>query len=197
MDEEEESVQAITLFERLWREASNLYSPVSGRTPRSSSRTVLGLADTSHFAVVQHWVDILNWMQNEKSLATLLGDSKIDATIHNDGGMILVDLDYQGINTVTLPSPSRSYDPAALTRKTQAWVKRILVDQGICPFTKSVKVSGQGLGDLGIPVARIHYCSSDANQQQLCQLMAGTFGLMERHDSIFRLHCACFLTLFC
>ena len=174
-------VPAIIIFERLWRAASDLYSNSivsAAKSPVSSTcRIVLGMTDTS-IEVVQYWVDILNWMQNEESLRPLIGNSKINATIYNEGGMLLVELDYQGSINNALSSSTSSqqpYDPAALTRRTKAWVKRILIDQGICPFTKSVKVSGQGLGDLGIPVARIHYCSSDARQHQLCQLMAGTF----------------------
>lgn len=47
-------------------------------------------------------------------------------------------------------------------RRTKAWVKRLLVQLGICPFTKSAVKSGQGLGDLGVPVANIMYRHSDA-----------------------------------
>eukprot|EP00571_Detonula_confervacea_P013456 CAMPEP_0172306250 /NCGR_PEP_ID=MMETSP1058-20130122/7356_1 /TAXON_ID=83371 /ORGANISM="Detonula confervacea, Strain CCMP 353" /LENGTH=607 /DNA_ID=CAMNT_0013018071 /DNA_START=416 /DNA_END=2239 /DNA_ORIENTATION=+ len=47
-------------------------------------------------------------------------------------------------------------------RRTKAWVKRVLVQLGICPFTKSVVRSGQGLRDLGVPVANIMYRHSDA-----------------------------------
>ena len=172
---EEEGVQAIAVFERLWRAASGLLSSSSSAEAGVSDRMVLGLTDESHLAVVQHWVDIFQWMQNEKFLKPLMGDAKMDATIREEGGMLLVELIRQESRSNTTPISSQPYDPAVLAKRTQAWVKRILVDQGICPFTKSVKVSGQGLGDLGIPVARIHYCSSDANHHQLCKLMAGTF----------------------
>jgi hypothetical protein len=47
-------------------------------------------------------------------------------------------------------------------RRTKAWVKRLLVQLGICPFTKSEVKSGQGLNDLGVPVANIMYRHSTA-----------------------------------
>ncbi len=47
-------------------------------------------------------------------------------------------------------------------RRTKAWVKRVLVQLGICPFTKSEIKSGQGLRDLGVPVANIMYRHSSA-----------------------------------
>ncbi|KAL7464777.1 hypothetical protein ACHAXS_005112 [Conticribra weissflogii] len=47
-------------------------------------------------------------------------------------------------------------------RRTKAWVKRVLVGLGICPFTKSDVKSGQGLGDMGVPVANIMYSHSQA-----------------------------------
>lgn len=47
-------------------------------------------------------------------------------------------------------------------RRTKAWVKRVLINLGICPFTKSESKSGQGLKDLGVPVANIMYRHSTA-----------------------------------
>jgi hypothetical protein len=56
---------------------------------------------------------------------------------------------------------------------TQSWVKRVLVQLGICPFTKSVTKSGQGLGDVGVPVGRIAYHCSHAKINEIPSLMAG------------------------
>jgi len=52
--------------------------------------------------------------------------------------------------------------PADTERRTKAWVKRLLVQLGICPFTKSEIRSGQGLKDLGVPVANRMYRHSEA-----------------------------------
>ncbi len=67
-------------------------------------------------------------------------------------------------------------------RRTKAWVKRVLVQLGICPFTRSDVKSGQGLRDLGVPVANIMYRHSSAmgsfgsgrSSDDLYLLMAGT-----------------------
>lgn len=61
-------------------------------------------------------------------------------------------------------------------RHTKAWVTRLLVKLGVCPFTKSPEKSGQGLSDMGVPVANIMYCHSDALSHGSCGvylLMAG------------------------
>uniref|UniRef100_A0A7S2PP62 Uncharacterized protein n=1 Tax=Leptocylindrus danicus TaxID=163516 RepID=A0A7S2PP62_9STRA len=60
----------------------------------------------------------------------------------------------------------------AIENRTKAWVKRVLVNLGVCPFTKSTTKSGQGLGDLGVPVARIAYSHSTANKTELAKLLA-------------------------
>ena len=63
-------------------------------------------------------------------------------------------------------------------RRTKAWVKRVLVELGICPFTKSVVKSGQGLRDLGVPVANIMYRHSSA---------MGSFGSARSSDGLYLL----------
>lgn len=176
-------VQAITIFQRLWDCASELSFPSeSAADGNQQQRVILGLTDATHLSVVQHWKDIFDWMQQEDSLQNLLGDVKIDVTLHNDEkGIVLVELVSHGTVIMSVANPNNTYNPDLLTEGTQSWVKRILVDQGICPFTKSVKLSGQGLGELGIPVAKIYFCSSDANQQQLSKLMAGTFRILGKY----------------
>ena len=47
-------------------------------------------------------------------------------------------------------------------KRTKAWVQRLLVELGICPFTKSTTESGHGLRDLSVPVADIMYRQSNA-----------------------------------
>jgi len=65
-------------------------------------------------------------------------------------------------------------------RRTKAWVKRVLVGLGICPFTKSDVKSGQGLGDMGVPVANIMYSYSEAladgGENDVYLLMADVWG---------------------
>ena len=45
--------------------------------------------------------------------------------------------------------------------RTQAWVQRLLVTHGICPYTRSDKRSGQGIP--GVPVAPIAYSATPAS----------------------------------
>ena len=47
-----------------------------------------------------------------------------------------------------------------IKKRTRKWVQRILVELGICPFTKSDRMSGQGLLDLGVPAGSIAYHAS-------------------------------------
>jgi hypothetical protein len=67
--------------------------------------------------------------------------------------------------------------PEDTERRAKAWVKRMLVQLGICPFTKSEIRSGQGLKDLGVPVAGIMYRHSEALGvgSDVYLLMAGKF----------------------
>ncbi|CAB9529014.1 Protein of unknown function (DUF1415) [Seminavis robusta] len=159
----------ISVFTRLWKSAVNLCDEAE-----STQRIIIGVSDAHHCGIAEDWVDILNWMQNEEALAPYREISLL-ATIHKEGQLVAVEITRQGGLSSAITSSDAAYDPKTLNRRTQAWVKRILVDQGICPFTKSVKVSGQGLGDLGIPVAKIHYCSSNASCLQICRLMADTW----------------------
>jgi len=57
-------------------------------------------------------------------------------------------------------------------------VKRILVEQGICPFTRSDRMSGQGLVDLGVPVGSIAYHASF--QRHPIGLFADTWAAIEK-----------------
>jgi hypothetical protein len=69
-----------------------------------------------------------------------------------------------------------------ITRRTKAWVKRVLVDLSICPFTKSVTKSGQGLADLGVPVGKIAYHTSFGTTGNIYRLMADTWSAI--HEMI-------------
>jgi hypothetical protein len=61
----------------------------------------------------------------------------------------------------------------------------VLVNLNICPFTKSTVVAGQGLADVGVPVGKIAYHTSDAAPTTasapsglpvgMCQLQADTW----------------------
>lgn len=58
------------------------------------------------------------------------------------------------------PRRHTTTDATVVKGRIMAWVKRLLVDESICPFTKSVKMSGQGLSDLGVQPGSIAYHTS-------------------------------------
>lgn len=62
-----------------------------------------------------------------------------------------------------------------VNERTKAWVKRVLVNLGICPFTKSTTRSGQGLADVGVPVGKIAYHFSNASTDNISELIADTW----------------------
>ena len=137
----------------------------------------LALPETTS-SVAQSFCDILNWYSNY-SFEQITKDGKQTTA---DAISIRSDLDSRDISkipvvkfTVSFNSEvirqqlqdrqkQRSLLPTAVDteRRTKAWVKRVLVQLGICPFTKSEYKSGQGLKDLGVPVANIMYCHSSA-----------------------------------
>eukprot|EP00984_Skeletonema_dohrnii_P018013 scaffold8324_cov78-Skeletonema_dohrnii-CCMP3373.AAC.6 len=140
-----------------WRMASDII--VQQQQQQNEMVSYLALPETTA-AVASNLCDILNWYADL--------DTKEDASIH-----IVAQLDsrssdvpviqftasgnrQQQLNNYSLPSA------ADTERQTKAWVTRLLVELGVCPFTKSSQKSGQGLGDQGVPVANIMYRHSDA-----------------------------------
>jgi hypothetical protein len=141
----------IAAFARLWMEANGLL-----QVPEESS-VVVALPDATP-TLIQNWVKILSWMTANYPWG--VGSLKLDASILDGETATSVRIEKQGIGSATLES--LSVDPEIINQRTKSWVKRILVEQGICPFTKSVKMSGQGLTDVGVPVASIAYHASAA-----------------------------------
>jgi hypothetical protein len=183
------NVDGISALTELWTYADRLLKS------STNDSIVLCLPDASS-TLVQNWVKIVEWMasncypyladDNSSILleATLLLESSDDDD--NDD-----DEDDSSIQRKTVRLRKRTRDTVkgdapsiiaaiddfekeeTINRRTQAWVKRILVDQGICPFTKSVKMSGQGLMDVGVPVGSIAYHASSATHP--ITLFADTF----------------------
>jgi hypothetical protein len=136
---------------------------------KSSQSLVLAFPDSKKRLLLR-WIDILNWSQDEPQLEIAV---RIQATL-------LEDMSVPALRLTRVGEPSQStnenpVDPFIVTKRTQSWVKRILVDMGICPFTKAVTKSGQGLGDLGVPVGSIAYHTSNALSNQIYELMADTW----------------------
>ncbi len=142
-----------------WRMALDI---ILQQSNNEKKKAYLALSETTS-AVASNLCDILNWYTNEM---------EEDASMH-----VIAQLDSRSDDipviqfTVTnneqqmqqLQQNSHGLPSAADTeRQTKAWVTRLLVELGVCPFTKSSQKSGQGLGDMGVPVANIMYRHSDA-----------------------------------
>jgi hypothetical protein len=72
-------------------------------------------------------------------------------------------------------------------KRTKAWVKRLLVQLGICSFTKSDIRSRQGLKNQGVPVANIMYRHSEAlgEGSDIYLLMAGEYDVRAQGLPVF------------
>lgn len=107
----------------------------------------------------KQWTDMVTWM-NEQGLTNITATfgSQPTQTSTTKGGFQIV---ITAPNEVGVERPTRGHDipdHSTITKRTQAWVRRVLVEMGICPFTKSVKRSGHGVP--GVPVADIAYHTS-------------------------------------
>lgn len=172
------NVDGISALAQLWSHTDRL---LQSTTESQASSVVLSLPDASP-PLVQNWVEIVEWMMSRYPFAddtSIILEATLLKTPEKD--------DSTQRNTVQIrkrvgdDSSSRStigdFEVEAINRRTQAWVKRILVDTGICPFTKSVKKSGQGLADVGVPVGTIAYHASPAIHP--VSLFADTFQAIE------------------
>jgi hypothetical protein len=147
----------------LWRNAAKVMQSTNEES------VLLAFPDAS-VKVVRQWVDILEWMDTQQ----LQGESTGIQAVYDDSSLPTVRLSRKGPVALS-QSPEKLENPSVIETRMQSWVQRILVDLRICPFTKSTKMSGQGLADLGVPVARIAYHTSYAQTTQICSLMADTW----------------------
>lgn len=169
----------LELFASLWRVVADFSSAAATAT----TTTVVAVAfHDDELKTVRQWIDILEWMQ-QQTITTIISSYIIIPQIIDDGDLpkhIIFKRESINMNN-SAKSPLSSekerqiIESSIVEKRTQKWVKRILVDQGICPFTKSVTKSGQGLSDLSVPVARIYYGTSFAETSQICLLMADTW----------------------
>lgn len=165
----QEGVQA---FASLWRAVADLAQSES-TLPNS---VVVAFPDCKK-RLLQRFVDVLEWSNDEPAIETPV---RVDALVLDDASVPAVCLSRTGEPSARPIVNGHAVDPSTATRRTQAWVKRILVELGICPFTKAVTKSGQGLGDVGVPVGSITYDTSNALTSQISTLMADTWESIDR-----------------
>jgi hypothetical protein len=167
----EPELDGISAFSLLWDQAAKLL--VSSKDNGSSSddysqastTIIIALPDASR-TLVQNWVEIIDWMGtlDETIGPVLLTAELIDAGSEDSTPAVRIQRIAGALLTPSSSITANSNnDVDLMIERTRAWVKRILVEQGICPFTKSVNKSGQGLADVGVPVGMIAYHGSYAN----------------------------------
>jgi hypothetical protein len=162
----QQEIDGIEALAFLWDQAATLVSTVNNNNKNDT--VIIVLPDTSPM-LVRNFVEIVEWMtmslpdqnihHNDAHLKASLVDTKNLnvpavklACITPPGRQQIVEREKEEINVAD--------EKRIVNVRTRKWVKRILVEQGICPFTKSDRMSGQGLADLGVPVGSIAYHAS-------------------------------------
>ena len=123
---------------------------------------------------IQHLIDIALWFEDN-----MAGDHS-HLRIDTDGEMPMptIVIESRAISRASDEAQvgeSDSYDlPSGdiVEERIKAWVRRILVNLSICPFTKSDTRSGQGLAEFSIPTGCIAYHYSKAGPSNIPRLMA-------------------------
>lgn len=165
-----EGYDGVKAYAALWRLVADL-----SRSETTQSM-VVAFPD-SNKRLLQRFIDILQWSNEESCVETPV---RVNAVLVDDDTTFVPALTLTRIGTPSRLVNENAVDPAIVTKRTQAWVKRILVDLSICPFTKAVTKSGQGLSDLGVPVGSITYDTSNAMPTQIYNLMADTWESIHR-----------------
>jgi len=159
-----EQIDGIAALAILFKTAADLIEDETNDSKRKER--LLAFPDTAP-QVMQHGVEILQWsfsVDNNPSAADDDSVPPLTVEYHDDQGIPVVHvmkIEPTLKSSVSSTTPT-TYNHTAITQHTQSWVKRILVQQGICPFTRSVQRSGQGLKDLGVPTASIVYITCHA-----------------------------------
>lgn len=142
-----------------------------------SKRLVVSIYNASTAGLLQ-LSDIINWLSDQQGQEpAVLGAVRIVAEVDKEASVPTVILSIT--KDCTTAEVSNEVHGILTTEQvidgTQSWVKRVLVELGICPFTKSVTKSGQGLGDFGVPVGKIAYHHSRSKLNEIPRLMSGEF----------------------
>jgi len=140
----------------------------------SAGRSVVSIPNAS-MAGLSQLADIMNWYNEQQGIEPLhAGNVKLEASVDKEAPIPTIILTVtKGVGGDALPKTEMSSEQ--VIDGTKSWVDRVLVKLGICPFTKSVTKSGQGLGDVGVPVGSIAYHHSSAGVNEIPHLMAGMY----------------------
>jgi hypothetical protein len=143
-----EYISSSSIMARLWRIAADGI-PMIAAFPRAQLQAIS----------IRQFVDLLDFLQQH-----VPGDSSLTANYEDMDGIPAIRFTAASSSRSSLSSTSSTscstssstnrqhYNAPTIERRIQAWVDRVLVKMQICPFTKSVKYSGQGAGP-AVPVA--------------------------------------------
>ncbi|KAG7338188.1 DUF1415 domain containing protein [Nitzschia inconspicua] len=158
-------MDGITAFAYLWEQAATMITDSKDGT---LDPIIIALPDASPL-LVRNFVEIVEWMYNLPKESSTTHDHQQRITPLRATVVEMKNLDVPAVHLertfppdqgMTKEFQKREGDANIVNRRTRKWVQRILVEQGICPFTKSDRMSGQGLADLGVPVGSIAYHAS-------------------------------------
>ena len=151
----------ISALSILWQQASSILEDYEKESIVLSFPNL----ENSNF-VVQNWKEIVDWMAEQNLVDDNESSSRLQVSIlddDNDESSSVGTVRLSRVGSARNKSYTENDDPsitAIINDRTKAWVKRLLVEQAICPFTKSDTRSGQGLKDLGVPSGTIAYHTS-------------------------------------
>jgi hypothetical protein len=157
----------------VWRKLANMVDSLG------PDRVVISIPNTSAVGLSQ-LADIINWYREQQEEGTLNGNVNVKASVDEEA--IVPTIILTVIQRTGESKQKNDLSTEHVVSATKSWVKRVLVKLGICPFTKAVHKSGQGLGDMGIPVGNIAYHHSSAGADEIAHLMAGTLSFIIRID---------------
>ena len=192
LSNEMKNIHAVAKF---WFVVNNFQSELKNNNNKEAidkiyPRKILSLPDAS-FQTIRGLIEILDWY-NE----TILASNKYHENVLNFWIVAEIDKDVtvptivftirenesnasnnskNPMNPRKHESQSRLYEESIITSRIQSWVGRVLVNHKVCPFTKSIHKSGQGLSDLGVPVGKIAYHTSQSCPSSIFLLMSDTW----------------------
>lgn len=173
----------VEAFATLWKAAARLVSTTTTTNAGDETEAVVVALPDCDKRILVNWKELMDWIQD-----TMLDQGRIETMLLEDNQVVRMirssNVACRSVTSTSLdnvPATSSSLvSDTIIEARTKAWVKRLLVELAICPFTKSVTKSGQGLAELNVPVANIAYHTSKSTT--VYQLLADTWEAI--HDMI-------------
>jgi len=124
---------------------------------------------------IQRLIDIASWLEENVT------GNNTHLYVNADGEMpiptIVIESRTTQANEAPVANTSKDLPSAdVIEERMKTWVRRVLVNLKICPFTKSDNRSGQGLSEFSVPTGRISYQYSKAGPSNIPRLMADCWG---------------------